>query len=694
MTVTTTKRDSTKSERLIQKVVGVWEAHVGAPLPLPSDLSDTRQFKEFCVGLLENPDSHPWSGALSTAGARKRLSVAASLFLFRKALPVTADERMMCRNHRRAFVPACRESRQPLPRGYLDFVRRIIHQEMEGFYKGYNAACWSHCPSVSSCTSNSRSKGGVRALRLDRSQYLRRVLGKEFFTVDNTVRYSVIHTGGKARGVTVASEDLALLSPLHKVLYDHLSSRSWILRGEAKPSRFRAFVRRDGEVFVSGDYENASDNLRVEVAEVILDTLQSMSDRIPSTVWEAAKAFLHCRIQYPDIDHPMESEGQLMGNLLCFPLLCLQNYIAFRWVFPASVPVKINGDDIVFRARREDYERWADFVSSVGLVLSRGKTLVNEGYFSLNSTFFWARTANPPRLVPVTRVGCFGKAFEDFSALAGSYRSFTRGFRTEAKLVAEVVFLKHFRKFIKLSGRSVRRGLGIPASIPALKASGLWKRECWYFDSVEASFDVLPESPSKLKWGARPPGWKRVEENSCRVTGEVLFYSPLWMELPFAPPPPKTVVPRDRVDALQRAFWQELVSCTWRDSPTKGQLSSDYWAEVLGTGWERRWERWRRGVPEYRAPIRACIGPGRFFQGTLRPRVLLPFAKQKRVDPTRALEWVNRRPVKKIWYPVGEGRVEELVEAVSAADLVDWELEVGLLTFEPPPFYETPDHLL
>jgi len=177
---------------------------------------------------------------------------------------------------------------------------------------------------------------------------------------------------------------------------------------------------------VSGDYESASDNLRVEVAEAIIDTLQSMSSNIPATIWEAARAFLRCRIKYPDLKIPIQSEGQLMGNLLCFPLLCLQNYVAFRWVFPRTIPVKINGDDIVFRSDRARYEIWSEFVSSVGLVLSRGKTLVSEKYFSLNSSFFWARTNKMPRLIPVTRVACFGKAFEDFGALAGSYRSFTQ----------------------------------------------------------------------------------------------------------------------------------------------------------------------------------------------------------------------------------------------------------------------------
>lgn len=575
-------------------------------------------------------------------------------------------------SHRKAFVPECREERSPLPAGYLDFVRRTVRREMDGFHKGYTAAAWSYTPSVSSCTGSSRKKGGCRALRPDRSSYLRRVLGDEYFEVDNLVKYEVVNTGGKARGVTVASPDLSYLAPLHKTLYDHLAQLPWLLRGEAKPGRFSSFVQKEGEVFVSGDYESASDNLRVEVAMAIVDTLQSMAPRIPSSVWEAARAFLHCRIKYPDLGVPMQSEGQLMGNLLCFPLLCLQNYIAFRWVFPERIPVKINGDDIVFRTTRARYEVWAEFVSSVGLVLSRGKTLVSAKFFSLNSSFFWARTNKMPRLIPVTRVSCFGKEFEDFGALSGSYRSFTRGYRLEAKLRAEVLFLKHFRGYISGSGRSVRRGLNIPASIPSLKESGLWKRECWYFDSVHASHDVLPESPSRMKWGSLPPGWRRTDVKSCRVTGQVTFYSPSWYELPFAPPlPSKPVVQQDRIDALQRAFWQDLISRTWTVLPTRGQLVEDYKRNVYGTGWERRWQEWRK--------------PSK------RLRFLKAFATLRRVDPSPALGWVYKRREPTCWWPVDEGRVEELVEGCSPQELCDWERQVGLMTFEPPSDYERVD---
>jgi len=623
MTVTSAKRSGTKSELLFREVKGVWETHTGVSLPLPADMTDTDKVKEFCVGLLENPELHPWDGLLRGLGARKRLSVAASLFLFRKALPATASHDVMYRKHRQAFVPACRKDRAPLPSGYLPFVRQIIHQEMVGFDAGYKEKCWSATPSVGSCTSVPRKRGGTRALRNDRATFLRRVLGEEYFEVDNLVKYCVVNTAGKDRGVTIASDDVGVLGPLHRSMYDSISARPWLLRGEARPGRFRSFTRKDGEVFVSGDYESASDNLRVEVADCIIDTLQSMSTQVPSTVWAAARAFLRCRIQYPDFSSPFESEGQLMGNLLCFPLLCLQNYIAFRWCLGPDKPVRINGDDIVFRSTVEEYERWADFVSSVGLVLSRGKTLVSRDYFSLNSSFFWAKDKRAPVYVPVTRVGAFVRQFESWGSLSGSFNSFLKGYRRAAKLVAECVFLRHFKSRIKQSGRSTRRGVGVNASIEALIRTGLWKRECWFFDSIPASQDVLPEDPARLKWNSIPPGWRRVPVNSCLFKGELSFVKE-------GEDPVKTKDVPASVVKLQQVFFKEVAARTWTEQPTRGQLKDEYKKNVLGSGWEYAWRDWKKPV----------VG---------RLRRLL--ASRRRVNSAPARRWVPPRREPLYWAP-------------------------------------------
>jgi len=496
-------------------------------------------------------------------------------------------------------------------------------------------------------------------------------LGDEYFEVDNLVSYCVVPTGGKGRGVTVASSDMGLLGPLHSTCYDVMSEMPWLLRGEAKPGRFRRFQRREGEVFVSGDYESASDNLRVEVADTIIDVLQSRSRKVPSTVWNACRAFLRCRVKYPDIDRPLVSEGQMMGNLMCFPLLCLQNYVAFRWVFDDTVPVKINGDDIVFRAPRSDFDRWADFVGRVGLVLSRGKTLVDERFFSLNSAFFWSRPTRAPRPVPVTRVACFSKQFEDWGSLGGSFLSMCRGYSGEARVLAEVCFLKRFRKRILQAGRSVRRGLCVPASTVALQRSGLWRRECWYFESVPESSDSLPDSPCRLKWGAIPDGWRRVPEHSVRLHKEVVFHRS------GEKPPPAPSRPLE-VEALQRSFWSALAARTWEEAPLRGNLLDEYWRSVLATSREGLYTDWRKSRTRWRFGSRVTARP-------------MPCSDQFkvlcRVTRNAADKWTPRKRGRLVWCPFEEPETEEEVWPFSVSDLAEYEK----LSFEPPAYYDAFD---
>jgi len=639
---------------LLHSVSEVWSAHCGVTLPTHQLQSITiSELKEFCVGLLENKNTHPWNRALSRCDGRKAVAVAGSLFLFRKCLPAEWSETEMCQKHRAAMLP---RTLDPLPSGYLQHVRSIVASQFQpGWDRGYESLCWSATPSVGACTGSPRSKGGTRALRLQREVFLRRTLGHEAFEINSTVAYQVVNTGGKGRGVTIADWDMGLLGPCHKKIYNHMSDKPWLLRGEARGNSFKDFTLKEGEIFVSGDYESASDNLRVDVAEAILDVLQS-SSRIPASVWNAARAYLHCKVQYPDLKAPLETEGQLMGNLLCFPLLCLQNYCAFRFVFDERTPVRINGDDIVFRSTKEKYEEWSRVVGKVGLVLSRGKTLVEERFFSLNSAFFWPRSNKKPRPIPVTRVASFSRPFEDWGSLRGSFFSLTSGFKGEALHLLSTLFLKKFRKQIKKSGRSVRRGLGVSVSADALRATGLWRRECWYFESVPKEFDCLPISPCRLRWASVPKGWKRVSESSCLVTGSVEFVVPD-DGLPFFPSPrPRGV--RKGLEEVQKSFWSQVAHETWVNSPTRGALLAEYQAEVLNTGWEGHYLRWRTQV---RRPT----------------RLLSAFAKLCRVNSKAADAWHEEDRGPMVWVPI-DSESDEVVVCGYTLALEEWQTEQEL----------------
>jgi len=258
--------------------------------------------------------------------------------------------------------------------------------------------------------------------------------------------------------------------------------------------------------------------------------------------------------------------------------LCLQNYLAFRWVFNESVPVKVNGDDIVFRSSREDYEKWAGFVASVGLRLSPGKTLVSSSFFSLNSTFFHV-TKNNVRLVPVVRCTSLMRSKSPYpTALAGTMRGFLEGFRGKIKDDLGSWFLKVRAKLIRKCGRSVCRGLGIAASEWMLKDSGLWRRELWYLNSVPSRYDKsmayctegvpLPPPPDRLSGQVElPRGWKRVEMSDR---------------------PQK----RARQRAEEKEFWEEVVDRAWGQCYNPRSVSKRYWEEVDRGSQEHLYHAW------------------------------------------------------------------------------------------------------
>jgi len=181
-----------------------------------------------------------------------------------------------------------------------------------------------------------------------------------------------------------------------------------------------------------------------------------------------------------------------MGNLISFPLLCLVNYLAFRWKM-GRVPVKINGDDIVFRSTKDNANRWFESVARAGLTLSVGKTLVSPTYFSLNSTLFKS-TYSKVSLMPFIRSTAFGYKSDcgGVGSLRGRFFSSFPGYFGDRRSKLRIEWLKRNRKWIDASRRSITRGLGIGATYDEMNHAGLWCREGWYL-SLESEKALPPE---------------------------------------------------------------------------------------------------------------------------------------------------------------------------------------------------------
>lgn len=212
------------------------------------------------------------------------------------------------------------------------------------------------------------------------------------------------------------------------------------------------YMNRKG-FWVSGDYKAATDNLNMHAT---LKTLEMFLSRLIHRDWEVRPysddpeevhspvplgptelliAFRSLAVQdlvYPigvtkalsaeltarsvpfrienGAVHILMRNGQLMGSILSFPILCFINFWAYyasflEWyaefprdqlfepfvnpeVSPSQMPVIINGDDIAFRADSRFYEIWKLKIKQFGLKLSIGKNYIHPNLVTINSQLF------------------------------------------------------------------------------------------------------------------------------------------------------------------------------------------------------------------------------------------------------------------------------------------------------------------
>jgi len=433
--------------------------------------------------------------SLPARASRLDFSVAASLFLARKVVPAPAGE-------------------DPIP-GYIskmgctqtidsEFLHFCSIELEKMFPKGWDSSYVRYCcdtiPSGGSSTERTRKNGGAREeiiSEMSREDFVTACLAGAEISIPSNRLVRVLCDDGKYRIVTIASARQWVLSPLHKLLYDHISGFKWLLRGEATGNRFKGFFRVRGEVFISGDFEGATDNFNRLHSEFILEIILRSSN-IPESIQRLALDSLHGTITVPDGSTHPQVAGQLMGNLLSFPLLCVTNYLAFKFAIRREVPLRINGDDIVFRATPREAARWKQVVSRAGFVLSKGKTLSHERFFSLNSTFFEGRFGRKPSLVPVVRSKSVYAplAFRAGDALAARLHKSCKGLSGAAKGIVKGHILSFHRKAVGTIRCSLNRALGGLVSYPVLQSSGLLEQEAFFLNQP-AQLDKLPRGARK-----------------------------------------------------------------------------------------------------------------------------------------------------------------------------------------------------
>jgi hypothetical protein len=151
-----------------------------------------------------------------------------------------------------------------------------------------------------------------------------------------------------------------------------------------------------GEMWNSGDYSAATDNLAPWVSETIANEIAKVIG-LTSTERELFIRALTGHVIHHNGESKIQMWGQLMGSVVSFPVLCIANaaltrlameYGRGRRVKLHTLPLLINGDDVVARMNMPQYQVWKSVTKYSGLEPSVGKTFLSTEFLQINSTNF------------------------------------------------------------------------------------------------------------------------------------------------------------------------------------------------------------------------------------------------------------------------------------------------------------------
>ncbi|QDW80875.1 RNA-dependent RNA polymerase [Colletotrichum gloeosporioides ourmia-like virus 1] len=505
--------------RLKRALEKLHQVSLPSPMLVGTAESKEKNFKRFLSDLIEGKE-HIWVNPLRRLQRRTRYSIGLTLFLFRKILKGKSPDL-------ESLLERVSSPPGEVDNDFLEFARDQVDRIFpQGWDRGYWNRVKSATVSTKSCSESRRSDGGNRMYWLDRansdarSEFCQYLSGERDLRdlPDTAAQFINVETSGKVRALSVPPAKFSLLLPLHKLMYDQLSKEPWLLRGDASAKSFSDFLKQEGELFVSGDYESATDNLNPIIQHEILSKLLSNCTEVPSGISQLALRSLHWRagvrgnIDASDEEHPPDireiTSGQMMGFPISFPLLCLINYITFKFAVRRHVPLRINGDDIVARITKEEYDRWVTLVGKSGLKLSVGKTMVDRSFFTLNSSLFEGKKVRVVELPFIRSKAFFGLTEEDKEgspySFVGRYKSFCPGYFGQKRWYLRTLFLQGNRDQIMKSGGSLNRRfqMNIPAWV--LRDSQLLSREASFLDLPAEK----PPPMEKSEWSKRPKGFR------------------------------------------------------------------------------------------------------------------------------------------------------------------------------------------
>lgn len=240
---------------------------------------------------------------------------------------------------------------------------------------------------------------------------------KKAINNNTTVRYVQVQEPMKVRSLTAMPSHHQILKGIQRSLKKFID-RDQSFRLTNNPDIHTAVKEMNWPtdlIFTSGDYSAATDTIhRSAVIAAIsgikcnhLERSLIMSSFDNFTIVDSEDNFLL-----------NQKNGQLMGSILSFPILCLIN----KWIYQytqemsqeRSTDPLINGDDILFKSTKLFHEEWKVNIQKVGFKPSPGKNFLQKSNFTINSRpFSYDRKSNSYIKLPFIN----GKEFHTYNDL-------------------------------------------------------------------------------------------------------------------------------------------------------------------------------------------------------------------------------------------------------------------------------------
>jgi hypothetical protein len=169
----------------------------------------------------------------------------------------------------------------------------------------------------------------------------------------------------------------------------------------------------------SGDFSAATDNIKIELTKRVFERiLLKMStdrgiDASGRLISYLRRVLYEHVVEYPRKSGLLPAEqqnGQLMGSVLSFPILCIINLITY-WISVEPMKnldelnVLVNGDDIMFGCNRKSYQDWLTLLPEAGLTPSPGKNFFHKKFGTVNSALFFKKKNECAEYVPFFNAG-------------------------------------------------------------------------------------------------------------------------------------------------------------------------------------------------------------------------------------------------------------------------------------------------